>query len=93
MTLLLKDPQAVLDYLVDWGVEYLGSDALARSSWSVSPVEPNGAEVVSSAFDHLTSTVQIGGGVPGNVYRLTNSVMTACGREDCRSIILRVEER
>ena len=26
MSFLLKDPDAVLDYLVDWGAEYLGTD-------------------------------------------------------------------
>ena len=93
MTLLLKDPSAVLDYMVDWGADYLGADALAESSWEVSPVESDGAAIVSSAFDYLTATVQIGGGLPGKLYRISNSVVTACGLEDCRSIMLRVEER
>ena len=35
MSLLLKDPDAVLDYLVDWGVEYLDVDNLTESAWSV----------------------------------------------------------
>jgi len=38
MSFLLKDP-AVLEYAVDWGAEYLSGDALAQSSWSVSPDE------------------------------------------------------
>jgi hypothetical protein len=43
MSFLLKDPEAVLDYAVDWGAEYLSGDALQTSSWSVSPDEPGGA--------------------------------------------------
>jgi hypothetical protein len=40
MTLLLKDPDAVLDYSIDWGAEYLGAgDLLAQSDWSVIPDE------------------------------------------------------
>jgi hypothetical protein len=39
MTLLLKDPEATLDYCVEWGTEYLSDDALAESSWTVSPAE------------------------------------------------------
>ena len=93
MTLLLKDPAAVLDYMVDWGADYLGGDALAQSSWEVSPVESGGASIHSAEFDYLTATVQIGGGIPGKLYRISNRVVTACGREDCRSIMLRVEER
>lgn len=93
MTLLLKDPGAILDYAVDWGKEYLGEDGLADSSWTVSPAEPGGVEVVGSRFDLNTATVKAGGGVAGCLYRLTNHVVTLEGREDNRSIILRVEAR
>lgn len=93
MTFLLKDPSAVLDYTVDWGAEYLSGDALADSSWSVSPDEPGGAAIAGSQFDLLLATVQVAGGIPGKVYRVINRVTTASGREDSRSIILRVEKR
>ena len=93
MSLLLKDPDAVLDYMVDWGSEYLTGDALALSRWAVSPVEPAGAHVVCESFDELTATVQIGGGEAGKLYQISNHVTTASGREDCRSFVLRVEER
>jgi len=93
MTLLLKDPDAALDYSVDWGTEYLSGDVLATSSWSVDPGAPGGLAVVSQESDLLIATVIVGGGVPGMLYRLTNHVVTASGREDSRSIMLRVEKR
>jgi hypothetical protein len=93
MTFLLKDPAAVLDYTVDWGAEYLSGDALADSLWLVSPDEPGGAAIEGSHFDLLLATVQVSGGLPGKIYRVTNQVTTASGREDSRSIILRVEKR
>jgi hypothetical protein len=93
MTLLLKDPEAVLDYAVDWGAEYLGGDALTESSWTVVPAESGGLSIVSSRFDLMLSTVQVGGGIAGRIYRLTNHVTTAEGREDSRSIMVRVEKR
>lgn len=93
MTFLLKDPAAVLDYAVDWGADYLSGDALADSSWSISPEEPGGAAIAGSHFDLLVATVQVAGGIPGKLYRVTNHVTTASGREDSRSIILRVEKR
>ena len=93
MSYLLKDPAAVLDYAVDWGAEYLSDDALLSSDWTVSPVEPEGAIVTGSGFDLLVATVQVAGGRPGRVYRVTNQVTTASGREDRRSIMLRVEKR
>jgi len=93
MSFLLKDPEAALDYAVDWGSEYLSGDVLASSSWSISPDEPGGATLDGSSFDLLIATVQVAGGVPGKIYRVTNHVTTASGREDSRSIMLRVERR
>lgn len=93
MTFLLKDPSAVLDYSIDWGAEYLAGDALTASSWSVSPDEPGGAAIAGSEFDLLIATVEVAGGKAGTIYRVTNQVTTASGREDSRSIVLRVEKR
>jgi hypothetical protein len=93
MTLLLKDPEALLDYAVDWGTDYLTGDLLTESGWTVSPAEAGGVSIASSRFDLKVSTVQVSGGVAGRIYRLTNHVVTAEGREDSRSIMLRVEKR
>lgn len=93
MSLLLKDPRAALDYAVDWAAEYLDTDQVVQSSWSVSPIEDGGLEVV---VDHVApglATVKAAGGVAGHVYRLTNQVLLASGREDSRSIMIRVEKR
>ena len=94
MTLLLKDPEAVLDYAIDWGAEYLGEgDLLVESSWSVVPDEPEGVAILTSDFGDRLSTVQAAGGAAGRLYRLANRVMTQSGRVDERSIVLRVEQR
>lgn len=94
MTLLLKDPAAVLDYAIDWGADYLGeTDTLSQSSWSVDPDEQDGVAIVNSEFDDHSSTVNAGGGIPGRIYRLFNRVVTQSGRVDERSVVLRVEKR
>jgi hypothetical protein len=93
MTFLLKHPNATLDYAVDWGADYLSGEALATSDWSIAPDEPGGMTVVSSAFDLLVATATVAGGAAGNIYRLTNQVTTTDGRNDSRSILLRVEKR
>lgn len=93
MTLILKDPGAVLDYAVDWGSEYLEDDAIAESEWTVSPEEPGGVVVDSSSFDVATAAVMASGGITGRVYQLANQVVFVSGRVDSRSIVLRVEER
>jgi hypothetical protein len=93
MTLLLKDPDSVLDYSVDWGAEYLLGDLIAQSAWSVDPDEPGGVAVVGNDFDATTATVTADGGIPGRLYRLINDVKLQSGRVDRRSIVLRVETR
>ena len=45
MSFLLKDPEAALDYAVDWGADYLDEDALVASAWTVSPDEPGGIAI------------------------------------------------
>jgi len=94
MTLLLKDAEAVLDYAIDWGAEYLGEgDLIAQSEWSVSPDEPAGVAVVGSDFDAAISSVKAAGGIAGRLYKLVNRVTLDSGRIDERSIVLRVEQR
>jgi hypothetical protein len=93
MTLLLKDPEAVLDYAIDWGAEYLGGDLLSESLWSVSPDEADGVRIVGDSFDASVTRVKAAGGQPGKIYKLTNHVVLDSGRSDDRSIVLRVEKR
>lgn len=93
MNLLLKDPQSLIDYEMDWGADYLDGDYLAASRWEVSPEFVDGLFVSAERFDALTSSATIGGGKAGVVYRLTNHIVLQSGREDRRSIQLRVEPR
>lgn len=93
MTLLLKDPEAVLDYSIDWGAEYLIGDLIADSQWTVDPQEASGVAIAGSDFDAVTSSVKAEGGIAGRVYRLTNHILLLSGRADSRSVVLRVEAR
>ena len=93
MTLLLKDPEAVLDYSIDWGAEYLDGDLLAGSAWTVTPDDSDGVAVVGDDFSATIASVKAAGGKAGKLYRLVNQVTLGSGRIDSRSIILRVEKR
>jgi hypothetical protein len=93
MTLLLKDPDAVLDYSVDWGAEYLLGDLISNSQWTVEPQEDGGVTIVGNDFDASTAVVKAAGGQPGRLYRLVNQVLMQSGRVDSRSVTLRVEKR
>jgi hypothetical protein len=93
MSFHLKDPGAILDYAVDWGAEYLDSDVIVDSSFSLSPIEDGGAVITGSSFVPMLATVTVGGGIAGHQYRLVNHVVLLSGREDERTIVLRVEQR
>ena len=93
MSLLLKDPEAALDYVVDWGSEYLGDDFVLSSGWTLQPAEDGGLAIVTDGFDAQHASVTLSGGVAGKLYRLTNRIGTAAGRSDSRSFTIRVEKR
>ena len=93
MSFHLKDPGAILDYAVDWGAEYLDGDVIIQSSFEVGPVEIGGAAIIGSSFDNKVTIVTVGGGIAGHQYQLVNHVVMQSGREDERTIVLRVEQR
>lgn len=84
----VKDPSAVLDFAIDWAT-WLGSDTIATSTWSA----PAGIAVDSSANSPTRATVWLSGGTAGNTYQLTNTIVTAGGRTDQRTIAIEVRDR
>lgn len=92
----LKDPDAVLDYAIDWSVSYLlSAEQITASSWFILP---QGA-VNDLTIDNMppvvsgVATVFVSGGIAGKSYQLTNRITTDQGRTDERSITIRVEEK
>ena len=91
MSVLIKDPDATLDYGVDWSSYLAAGESLSQSAWSVAPA---GELVLTGEASGATSaSVLVAGGTRGRVYRLTNRVTTSAGRTDDRSITIRVEEK
>lgn len=90
MARYLKDPNAVLDYGFDWGTDgWLGADTIATSTWTV----PAGLTSEATTNTATTATVWLSGGTAGQVYEVTNRIVTAAGRTDERSFTIRVENR
>ncbi|NOZ43302.1 MAG: hypothetical protein GXP02_09105 [Alphaproteobacteria bacterium] len=92
----LKDPNAVIDYAVDWSVNYLlAGELITASNWFILP---QGA-VADLSIDHVVPTVAgvttvfVTGGIAGRVYQLTNRITTDQGRIDDRSLSIRIEEK
>lgn len=93
MTLYLKDPNASIDYAIDWGAAYLSGQQITTSSWRVEPVAPLGVQVTGSFHDATRTSVTLAGGEPGSMYRIVNRVTLSDGRSDERSLSLRVDAR
>lgn len=91
--LVIKDPDARIDYAFDWGDAYLDGQAIVAAGWEVDPVSDGGVVVDAASFDLLRCAATLAGGVAGAVYRVTNRVTLSDGQIDDRSLTLRVEQR
>ena len=88
MTTMTKDPDATLDYQVDWSA-WLGADTISTSTWVV----PSGITKVVDSKTTTTATIWLSGGTIGTLYQVTNRIVTALGRTDDRSLEIMVEAR
>ena len=78
-----KDPDAVLDYMVDW-TRWLGTDTIATSDWIV----PTGITETTATATTTTATIWLSGGTPGVSYSIVNRIITSAGRADDRTIVV-----
>ena len=93
MALAVKDPDARIDYGIDWGADYVAGQSIAASSWRVVPIEVGGLAVESASHDLLRTAVRVSGGRRGQVYQLTNHVLLSDGQSEDRSIAIRIDDR
>lgn len=77
-----KDPTSVQSFSIDWS-PWLGVDTIASSSWEAS--DP-GITIDHDDKTNTSTTVWLTGGTAGQYYDLHNTVLTAGGRTDKRTI-------
>ncbi len=99
MPYLAIDPEERLDYTLDWSafLDEAGSpsDTIASSSWSVLPASvgsPTQPLLSGETNTAATATCFVANCTVGEVYRLTNRIVSAAGRTAERSLTLRCEE-
>lgn len=87
-----KDKDAKLDYGWNWQNEgwLVDGDTIVTSTWVITP---DGLTKLSEDNTETVARVWVSGGTPGTTYKLTNHVTTAAGREDDRTLRIRVTER
>jgi hypothetical protein len=86
-----KDPDATLDYTVDWRPFLTSiSDTGATATFVVSP--PDELVLTSAVLGSGLHTVFIAGGTLHRVYRVTSRLTTTGGRIQDQSFFLPIEE-
>lgn len=83
-----KDPSALLDYKVDWSA-WLAGDTISAHTVTV----PTGITESSDSHTDTTVTFWLAGGTVRGVYDVTVHITTAAGRQDERTVQVRVEDR
>ena len=88
-TAFLHDPQAILDYYIDW-TAWLAGDPVSVSTWET----PDIAVTLSQeAIVGGLTQVWVAGGLSGTVVPLTNHIVTVGGREEDRTLYLIVRDK
>lgn len=81
-----KSPASVLDYSFDWSEWLQAGQIIETSSWS----SDTGLTIDSDAKTTTKATAFISGGVEGNSYFVSNTVVTNDGLTAKRSFIIKV---
>lgn len=84
-----KDPDAILDYTVDWSDWLATGDTISSVASSVQ----TGITRTTQTNTTTTHTIWLSGGTEGQEYEVTSRIDTAGGRTDERTIIIRVNEK
>ena len=85
----VKDPDARLDYQIDWSLWLAEDDEIAAHDI----VEVDGVEVDASSHDANTVTLVVSGGEAGVAAQATCRVTTAAGWVDDRTVAWRIRQR
>jgi hypothetical protein len=90
-----KDPQATLDYTIDWSAWLATGDTISSSSFAVeSPAgDASPVSVTQQSALSAQATVWLTGGTAGNQYRVINTITTTQGRTDQRTLTITVKQK
>ena len=90
-----KDTDAVLDYSVDWTNWMPTSDTITTSTWAITAIagDEDALTIDSDAETDYVSTAVISGGTDGNIYTVSNTVVTVNGITDRRHFRIIVKAR
>lgn len=88
MSTFTKDPDATLDYTVDWE-PFLAGDLIDTALWII----PTGVVSEAESSDSTTATVWLSGGTLGAAYDVICRITTVGGRIDDRTIRVIINDK
>jgi hypothetical protein len=90
-----KDPEATLDYTIDWTNWMPASDTISTSSFAItSPAgDSDPITVDSNSNTNYKATAVLTGGTAGNIYTVTNTIVTTNNITDRRFFRVTVKAR
>lgn len=94
-TLIDKDADAVLDYLLSWSNWLSSGDTISTSSWSIQAIsgDSDPLTTTSDSSTDTTTTVKLSGGTVGNLYKVYNTITTNGGYTDRRYFRVKILNR
>ena len=87
-----KDPAETLDYDIDWSQRLLTGDTIVSSSWAAM-ASGSSLTINSNSFTTTLTKIWLSGGVLGQKYRLTNTVVTANGDTMVESVSILIKAK
>lgn len=84
-----KDPDAVLDFAIDWSDWLAAGETIATSAWTT----PAGITEDSETETGTVATIWLSGGTDGEDYEATNEIVTTDARTDNRTLLIMCRER
>lgn len=84
-----KDPDAVLDYAIDWSEWLATGETINTSTWTT----PAGITEDSESETGTVATIWLSGGTAGEDYEAENEIVTTDARTDNRTILIMCRER
>ncbi len=89
MTTFLKDPDATLDYKVDWTAWLTDGETITDVSWEV----PEGLTQGVTSGDGVSATIWLSGGTLGSRPGVVCHITTTAGRSDDRTLPFLIIDR
>jgi hypothetical protein len=87
-----KDPNEVLDYIIDWSERLASGETIGTSAWTITGSDSVLVED-SNSISGETTVIWVSAGTLGVTYTLTNRITTSQGRTMDQSSRLKIKAK